>query len=76
MQSGICAGLAGASKELERGPPKEKGRVSGPFTPALCDGGFDEAQTGVSSGASFTVPGTGTITSWSHLAVSGDGQNS
>ena len=45
------------------------------LSPGTCSPGIDIGQSAVSSGASYTVPGTGTITSWSHLAISGPGQS-
>ena len=42
--------------------------------PVGCADNNDWAQTSVASGTSYTVPGTGTITSWSHQAGGGSGQ--
>lgn len=39
-----------------------------------CTANLDMAQTGVASGPSYTVPGDGTITSWSHNAPTGPSQ--
>ena len=48
-----------------------------PTTPSAgCGGavGSDQVQPTVKSGNSYVVPGTGTITSWSHNAAAGSGQ--
>jgi hypothetical protein len=46
-----------------------------PTTPAAnCGGPGDFAQPTVTSGPSYVAPGAGTITSWSHQAASGAGQ--
>jgi hypothetical protein len=56
------AAPAGASVTLGQLAPIPTSPDSG------CPTGFEIAQTGVASGASYTVPGKGTITSWSHNA--------
>lgn len=48
-----------------------------PNPPAVCDylADYDELQLSVASGASYTVPSAGAITSWSTNAGPGSGQN-
>jgi hypothetical protein len=41
---------------------------------SACRGTFDRVQVTVTSGNTYVVPGTGTITSWSHNARAGPGQ--
>jgi Ca2+-binding RTX toxin-like protein len=50
------------------------GQLSPDPSTSFCFGPMDEAQPTVTSGNTYVVPGTGTITSWSHNARAGDGQ--
>ena len=49
------------------------GQLAPVNSPAFCTTSTDRFQTVVGSGASYVVPGTGTITSWSHNAGSNVG---
>jgi Ca2+-binding RTX toxin-like protein len=50
------------------------GQLSPDPSTSFCFGPMDEAQPTVTSGNTYVVPGTGTITSWSHNARGGAGQ--
>jgi hypothetical protein len=51
------------------------GQVPSDPPTSTCGVEFDYAQPTVTSGTSYVVPGTGTITSWTHNAISGSGQS-
>jgi hypothetical protein len=60
----MSASLAAASVAV--------GQLGSPSGP--CTANNDVLETGVAAGPSFTMPETGTITSWSHSAIIGSGQ--